>query len=252
RIVGGVVSSEGLWPWQVALLLNDRQVCAGSLIEARWIITAGHCFKGMMIGNLSLTRLECGLRRHSSKRHFERAQQVKRIIVHPKFNGKFVNGDFAEPIDYDIALLELEQPVLFDNRVYPICLPPSNMEEPAGKICYITGWGRNGWRGHRSKFLKQAALPLVSRDQCNRMESYNGQVHKTSLCAGFNDGSVDACQSDSGGPLACQDGGRWYLTGVISWGKQCARPLKYGVYADVRVLGPWIRHVIQDVNKSEM
>jgi len=138
------------------------------------------------------------------------------------------------------ALLELNQPVQFDANIYPICLPTNALTLTPGRLCYITGWGRTGWKGTRARNLRQAAVPLISRDQCNKEDSYNGEVHKTSLCAGFEYGSADACQSDSGGPLSCQESGRWYIAGVISWGKKCAQPHKFGVYANVQKLKPWI------------
>ena len=47
RIVGGRVSSDGAWPWQVALMLDDVQVCAGSIIRPNWVLTACHCFTGV-------------------------------------------------------------------------------------------------------------------------------------------------------------------------------------------------------------
>ena len=46
RIVGGRVSVDGAWPWQVALLLDDIQVCGGSIIRPNWVLTACHCFTG--------------------------------------------------------------------------------------------------------------------------------------------------------------------------------------------------------------
>ena len=116
---------------------------------------------------------------------------------------------------------------------------------PPGKTCFITGWGTKGWNKPPSNFLQEASIRLVSRDECNEKYSYNGTVPPTALCAGFKEGSIDACQKDSGGPLACEYDGRWYLLGVISWGKKCALPNKYGVYADVRVLRTWITDVVQ-------
>lgn len=46
RIVGGRISSPGAWPWQVALLLNNTQMCGGSLISPEWVVSASHCFDG--------------------------------------------------------------------------------------------------------------------------------------------------------------------------------------------------------------
>ena len=147
------------------------------------------------------------------------------------------------------ALLELSSPVIYDSHVFPICVATTNMAFPPGKTCFITGWGTKGWNKPPSNFLQEALIRLVSREECNEKNSYNGTVPPTSFCAGFKDGSIDACQKDSGGPLACEYDGRWYLLGVISWGKKCALPNKYGVYADVRVLHTWITDVIQHVKQ---
>lgn len=51
-------------------------------------------------------------------------------------------------------------------------------------------------------------------------------------------------QGDSGGPLVCKDGSTWYLTGLTSWGVDCARPNIPGVYTRVSYYIPWIRSVI--------
>lgn len=48
RIVGGVDSSPGDWPWQGMLTSspNGYVFCGGSLIAPQWLVTASHCVKG--------------------------------------------------------------------------------------------------------------------------------------------------------------------------------------------------------------
>lgn len=43
-IVGGVESARGRWPWMVSLIREKKQVCGGSLLNRRWVMSAAHCF----------------------------------------------------------------------------------------------------------------------------------------------------------------------------------------------------------------
>ena len=89
----------------------------------------------------------------------------------------------------------------------------------------------------------QAKVPIVSRDMCRHKQSYGEKITKNMLCGGLRKGGVDSCQGDSGGPFVCknpENPKQWTLVGVTSWGKGCARALKYGVYANVRRYLPWI------------
>jgi len=64
---------------------------------------------------------------------------------------------------------------------------------------------------------------------------------RTMVCAGYVDGGVDSCNSDSGGPLLI--GGR--LAGIISWGKGCGRRGFPGVYTRVSTFADLMRARIE-------
>ena len=142
---------------------------------------------------------------------------------------------------YDIALLKLARPAKLQTGIGLACLSDSSLplpiDDPNTK-CWITGWGTLSSGGSQPNALMEASVPLVSKKRC--LKGYPGKIHDSMLCAGLDQGGVDACQGDSGGPLVCKFNGRWYLEGATSWGYGCAAPNKYGVYAKVRYLRSWI------------
>lgn len=64
---------------------------------------------------------------------FEQNIPIQRIISHPQYVGQINNHD------YDLALIKHQRPLVYNNRVRPVCLPELNF--PANTNCYVTGWG---------------------------------------------------------------------------------------------------------------
>ncbi|XP_025140579.1 urokinase-type plasminogen activator isoform X3 [Bubalus bubalis] len=88
--------------------------------------------------------------------------------------------------------------------------------------------------------LKMTFVNLVSHEVCQQPHYYGTEVTDKMLCAADPQWETDSCQGDSGGPLVCTIQGRLTLTGIVSWGRDCAMKDKPGVYTRVSKFLPWI------------
>lgn len=138
-------------------------------------------------------------------------------------------------MDNDITLVELENEVSFNDNMKPVCLPSSNF--PTGTMCTVSGFGTIRSGGPQARYLMKANVPLVDHQKCKR--SYQSLTPRQ-VCAGYDQGKIDSCQGDSGGPLACPQNGKFFLTGVVSYGIGCAKPGYPGVYTNVKEMMEWI------------
>ncbi|XP_078355473.1 transmembrane protease serine 11G-like [Oculina patagonica] len=162
------------------------------------------------------------------------------MIVHESYN--------RDTYSHDIALLKLKTKATLGAGVGLVCLPDDNFPLEPNKKCYITGWGNinSNDTDTRPAILQEASVPIVSQQQCNAWNWLAGRIDDSMICAGFEEGGVDACQGDSGGPLVCEFNGKWYLEGVVSWGYRCALARSPGVYANVRYLQKWVEDKMKD------
>ncbi|XP_043971515.1 transmembrane protease serine 6 isoform X2 [Gambusia affinis] len=237
RIVGGSDASQGEWPWQTSLQVRGTHICGGALISSQWVVSAAHCFYDDSVYSPSVWTVYLGkllLNRSSS---IEEVARVQQIHLHQYYD--------SESHDYDLALLKLDRPAyaLLTGHARPACLPPATHQLEPGLLCWVTGWGAQQEGGNANNVLQKVDVRLVSEEACVR--SYGYLVTPRMLCAGYRSGGKDACQGDSGGPLVCQEpSGRWFLAGVVSWGKGCGRPDYYGVYTRITRLTDWIKQVI--------
>nr|XP_060625157.1 neurotrypsin-like [Anolis sagrei ordinatus] len=243
RIIGGIKSFRGGWPWQVSLRLKGfhrdaRLLCGATLISNCWVVTAAHCFKRFGV-DVRRYLLRVGDYHTGMRDEFERELPVEKIVLHRNYQ--------SSSNDNDIALVRIqgkeEKCLSFSHHVRPVCLP-SRKEKSAidRQACFISGWGDTG-RSY-SRTLLQGSVPLLPREVCK--SRYGKKFSNRMLCAGnLSEGNrVDSCQGDSGGPLMCQrSNGHWVILGITSWGYGCGRKDSPGVYTKVSKFVPWIKKV---------
>ncbi|XP_012328862.1 transmembrane protease serine 11E [Aotus nancymaae] len=227
RIVGGTEVEEGEWPWQASLQWDGSHRCGATLINATWLVSAAHCFTTYKDPARWTASFGVTIKPSKIKRG------LRRIIVHEKYK--------PSTHDYDISLAELSRPVPYTNAVHRVCLPDASYEFHPGDVVFVTGFGALQNDGTSQNHLRQAQVTLIDTATCNEPQAYNGTITPRMLCAGSLKGKRDACQGDSGGPLVSSDARDiWYLAGIVSWGDECAKPNKPGVYTRVTALRDWI------------
>lgn len=235
-IAGGTPAKPGEFPSIVLIRMPlIGQFCAGTLITKSWVLTAGHCL------NHPFTQVITGLNSGDAKIPAE-TFSVSRFVRYPLYNQALEHS-------YDIGLIKIAGL----SKSPPSKLLAQRLQLPReGRLnATIAGWGAtHGFDFDledvllSQKPLLRADVPIVADARCEAV--YPGRLDESMVCAGFEQGGVDSCSRDSGGPLLVHSfKGVPLLAGLVSWGDGCAAPHQFGVYARVDRILDWIRETIQ-------
>ncbi|XP_031229718.1 coagulation factor IX isoform X2 [Mastomys coucha] len=230
RVVGGENAKPGQIPWQVILNGEIEAFCGGAIINEKWIVTAAHCLKpGDKI------EVVAGEYNIDKKEDTEQRRNVIRTIPHHQYNATI------NKYSHDIALLELDKPLILNSYVTPICVANREYTNIFLKFGsgYVSGWGKVFNKGRQASILQYLRVPLVDRATCLRSTTFT--IYNNMFCAGYREGGKDSCEGDSGGPHVTEVEGTSFLTGIISWGEECAMKGKYGIYTKVSRYVNWIK-----------
>lgn len=168
----------------------------GTLIRPSWILSAAHVATEVPLDK----KIKIAGRSHS----------IKQIVLHPQFQNYSEQNysEMAELAEYDIALIQLKQPV---EAIAP--LPLYQDTDERGKIATLVGRGDFG-----TGLIGPDQVDGKMRIATNRIEQVDEQWLRLSFDAPPDCTELEgiAGPGDNGGPALIKTGGGWAIAGVSS------------------------------------
>ncbi|KAL3993079.1 Ufm1-specific protease 2 [Sarotherodon galilaeus] len=250
RMVGGKLAPHV--PWQamvyIAESILDGGYAGGALISDRWVLTAGrNLFVKKSREDIQgqepvIPKVYLGITKKDDANSSSEVA-VEKVVLHPGFQNQ---SDWNN----DLALIQLKQPVVINDKVTPIPLPErgQDLAKAVRGSGIITGWGW-GPLLTPAPFLKHIVVPLANHSKCRaEYESlaFTPTVDDDMICTAATEYQENVCFGDAGGALAVTDPetGDIYAAGILSYDKSCTR-YKHAVYMKLSSYLPWIHSIMR-------
>jgi hypothetical protein len=197
-IVGGVETNYESWQ-SVVMVQSLFNLCSGTLIHPRVVLTAGHCVLRKDVGEngeevelYDFSKEPSRIAVYGGSTGQQLLSRVEAVAMHPDWDG------IAATDAADLALLVLRDDIS-DLVPYKLRDFPTPEE---GETGIIVGYGNN--EENESGVHRMGETTLL------HIDFYFIEIG----------GESNTCNGDSGGPLFTEQNGEWVVTGVHSFGAE--------------------------------
>lgn len=261
KIIGGKDAIDNAYPFMAVLVSPlttppfdtdfQTQFCGGTVVAARWVLTAAHCVTGN--NNQVISTSEIAVITGVTTLSTTVADNAPRIAVsnilrHPQYNPNSLQNDVALLYLAADTSVTVGNFAINDGSLLASLLPGADLT--------AIGWGATTQDDPATPDVNETAYPPTLQEvvldyipfaTCNGPDYHNGTLTSDALCAGFlaTPPPRDTCFGDSGGPLLSDIGGAqptWRQVGITSYGtgSLCAEQGNPGVYANVGMFAGYI------------
>uniref|UniRef100_A0A915JXA4 Peptidase S1 domain-containing protein n=1 Tax=Romanomermis culicivorax TaxID=13658 RepID=A0A915JXA4_ROMCU len=173
-----------------------------------------------------------------------------------------IHNDYGTGGWSDIALLEIAEPVKFNNYIGPVALPQQNSVPSRPKQCMAIGWGDTG-TDDGPRPINEVNVEVFSTEQCSAFHdagdysTKNGWLKNRVLCASAKQGDnyQSVCSGDSGGPMFCGEtvDGKpvQVLYGIASFVFGCVSKAPAG-FTNVSSLMDWLTSATANIKQQKV
>lgn len=235
-IINGRSSYWGQFPFYASIQTTDAEnnlgSCGGTILNEDWILTSGHCLKGMRKVIIHLGSVS-----RRSLMEFGRTVHVatwSNFRVHSLYMRSIFNPVLSKN---DVALIKMDRPIQFSHTIQPIRLPKS-CDLIEHDYAFVMGFGTtNATENSMPNILQWTSLSTVPRKQCKNIPFIN--MHDSILC-GESDANSAMCTGDSGSPIVrYNDGELLGIANQISDPNGC-KPGSQQTYTNILAYLTWI------------
>lgn len=222
-------------PWHVAIYKQTtlgqpfEHICAGTILNAKMVITATHCLWNEEKGDIddkTLFQIKTG----KTFREYDDGNEIAEVQIHTIRTFFFhSNYDFGSGFKYDVTVMVLDKYIEFNPYTSPICVDFRLQDEEQyvspGLNGIMGGWGRNQTIGKSSAKLQIMEFTVISREQCQNDSTKDFLKYLTTdkFCAGSSSPlGVDVHPHNSGSglvfPSDINGKTKYFLRAVVSIG----------------------------------